>query len=70
MVDRGMSPSAALQAATIRAAELCRTPDRGQLITGMLADIVAVPGNPLQDIRATERVRFVMKDGVMVKFVR
>lgn len=70
MVDRGMSPAAALQAATIRAAELCRTPDRGQLVEGMLADIVAVPGNPLEDIRVTERVRFVMKDGVMVKFVR
>jgi imidazolonepropionase-like amidohydrolase len=70
MVDRGMSPAGALQAATIRAAELCRTPYRGQLVEGMLADIVAVPGNPLEDIRVTERVRFVMKDGVMIKFVR
>ena len=36
----------------------------------MLADIVAVPGNPLADISSTERVRFVMKDGVMIKFLR
>lgn len=70
MVDRGMTPAGALQAATIHAAELCRTPDRGQIAEGLLADIIAVPGNPLEDIRATERVRFVMKGGAMLKFVR
>lgn len=70
LVDRGMTPAQALQSATIRAAELCGTPDRGQLAAGLLADLVAVPGNPLEDITATERVVFVMKDGAITKHVR
>ncbi len=65
MVERGMTPTAALQSATIRAAELCRRPDRGQIAAGLLADLVAVPGNPLRDIHALERVDFVMKGGVV-----
>lgn len=52
------------------ATEFAAMVDRGQLLKGMLADIVAVPGNPLADISSTERVRFVMKDGVMIKFLR
>jgi imidazolonepropionase-like amidohydrolase len=39
----------------------------GTLESGKLADIVAVPGNPLQDITALERVNFVMKDGVVFR---
>ncbi len=66
LVRRGMSPARALQTATIRAAELCRTPDRGRITAGLLADLVAVPGDPLTDITATERVEFVMKGGVVV----
>jgi imidazolonepropionase-like amidohydrolase len=41
--------------------------DRGILKPGMLADIVAVKGNPLEDIRALESVTFVMKGGVIYK---
>lgn len=67
MVAAGMSPLAALQAGTINGAELLGTDDRGELAVGMLADVVAVPGNPLSDITATERPAFVMKDGVRVR---
>jgi imidazolonepropionase-like amidohydrolase len=63
LVRRGMSPLDALRAGTLNAADLLGTTDRGRLAAGMLADIVAVPGNPLEDIRATERVSFVMKGG-------
>lgn len=67
LVQRGMTPAAALQAATVRAAELCRTPDRGRIAPGLLADLVAVPGDPLADVTATERVDFVMKGGGIVR---
>lgn len=67
MVAAGLSPLAALQAGTINGAELLGTADRGTLAVGMLADIVAVPGNPLLDITATERPTFVMKGGVRVR---
>jgi len=67
MVRRGMSPLHALQTATINAADLLGVTDRAELKPGKLADIVAVEGNPLVDIRAMERVTFVMKDGVVEK---
>ena len=41
--------------------------DRGTIAPGKLADLVAVPGNPLEDIRVMERVAFVMKGGVVVR---
>jgi imidazolonepropionase-like amidohydrolase len=63
MVDRGMTPLAAIQAATLAAAELISVDDRGRLGPGLLADIIAVPGDPLADITVTEDVRFVMKGG-------
>ncbi len=63
MVDRGLSPLESLRAGTSNAAELLGVSDRGQLAAGKLADIVAVPGDPLSDIRVTERVVFVMKGG-------
>ncbi|KQY37215.1 MULTISPECIES: metal-dependent hydrolase family protein [Nocardia] len=63
LVDRGMSPLAVLRAATLTAAELIDVTDRGRLAEGLLADIIAVPGDPLQDITVTQRVRFVMKGG-------
>ncbi len=64
----GMTPMQAIQTATRNAADLLDMSDRiGTLETGKLADIVAVPGNPLNDITAMERVGFVMKDGNVYK---
>jgi len=64
----GLTPMAALKAGTVNAAKLLGWDDRlGSLATGKLADIVAVPGNPLTDIHVTERVTFVMKGGVIYK---
>lgn len=63
LVDRGMTPLDAIRAATTVAAELIDVDDRGRLEAGLLADIIAVPGNPLEDIGVTENVRFVMKGG-------
>ena len=68
-VQMGMSPLEALRTATIHAADLLDTPDRGTLSVGMLADIIAVPGNPLEDITVTKDVRFVMLGGKVVKHV-
>ena len=67
MTSLGMSPAAALRSATTVAAALLGVDDRGVLASGKLADIIAVPGNPLDDIKVMERVAFVMKDGVVVK---
>jgi imidazolonepropionase-like amidohydrolase len=67
MVDRGMSEAQALQTATINAADLLGVDDRGQIKVGMLADIIAVTGNPLDNIRLMEDVSFVMKGGQVIK---
>jgi len=63
LVSRGLTPLHVLQAATINAAELIDADDRGRLAPGLLADIIGVPGDPLQDITVTQNVRFVMKGG-------
>jgi len=64
----GMTPMQAIQSATRVASELLGMGDQiGTVETGKLADIVAVPGNPLDDITALERVGFVMKDGQIYK---
>ena len=68
-VRMGMSELEALRTATIYAADLLDTPDRGTLAEGMLADIIAVSGNPLDDITVTKDVRFVMLGGRVVKHV-
>jgi len=67
MVDRGMTPMQALQAATVASADLIDADDRGRLAPGLLADIVGVPGDPVHDITATQDVRFVMKGGRVYK---
>ncbi len=67
LVDLGMSPLAAIRSATVVAAEVLGVDDRGQIAEGMLADIIAVSGNPLDDITAMERVSFVMKGGVVYR---
>ncbi|HVF41065.1 MAG TPA: amidohydrolase family protein [Gemmatimonadaceae bacterium] len=64
----GMTPMASLLAGTLNGAKLLGWEDRlGSIAVGKLADLVAVPGDPLQDIHRTERVVFVMKDGVVYK---
>jgi imidazolonepropionase-like amidohydrolase len=63
LVDRGMTPLDAIRAATVVSAELIDVTDRGRLAPGLLADVIAVAGDPLADIGATEEVRFVMKGG-------
>ena len=67
MVDRGMTPMQALHAATVMSAELIDVDDRGRLAPGLLADIIAVPGDPSEDITTTQDVRFVMKGGRVYK---
>jgi imidazolonepropionase-like amidohydrolase len=68
MVQYGMSPLAALQAGTLNAAKLLDWQDQiGALKPGYFADIVAVPGDPLQDIGVLEKVSFVMKGGTIYK---
>ncbi|MFN7164427.1 MAG: amidohydrolase family protein [Hyphomonas sp.] len=66
MVEWGMSPAEAIRAATIGNAELFGLKDEiGSLTAGKRADIIAVTGNPLTDVRELEDVDFVMKDGVV-----
>ncbi|AND70092.1 hypothetical protein ATSB10_26380 [Dyella thiooxydans] len=68
MVDAGMPPMYVLQAATTHDAELLHQARRlGQLAPGFVGDVVAVPGNPLEDITLMQKVGFVMKDGVVYK---
>ena len=68
MVDLGMKPVDALKAGTSADAELLGIADKvGTLEAGKLADVVAVPGDPLQNIRQTEHAFFVMKEGVIYK---
>jgi len=68
MVDLGMKPVDALKAGTSRDAELLGIADKiGTLEAGKLADVVAVPGDPTENIRQTEKVFFVMKEGVIYR---
>ena len=66
--DYGMSPMQAIQTATIHAAEVLGWADRvGTIEPGKWADIVAVSGDPLKDIKELQHVKFVMKAGVVYK---
>ena len=68
MVQAGMPPMFVLQAATTHAAELLHKQDQlGRIAVGRGADVIAVPGNPLNDITAMQHVSFVMKGGVIYK---
>jgi len=67
-VRMGMTPLAAIQAGTVNAADLLGWSDRvGSLEPGHYADLIAVDGDPLQDITTLQRVKFVMKGGAVVK---
>lgn len=66
--DYGMSPLSALQSATLNAADLMGwTAKTGSLETGKWADVIAVEGDPLQDVKLLQHVSFVMKSGVIYK---
>jgi len=68
MVRYGMTPMQAIQSATIRAAELLgKENELGSIAPERFADLVAVEGNPLADIRALENIAHVMKSGIVVK---
>ncbi len=68
MVDYGMSPLEAIRSATVRGAELLRLEKEiGTIEPGKAADVIAVPGDPLEDVSVLERVELVMKGGVVYK---
>ncbi|MCU7553581.1 amidohydrolase family protein [Alteromonas sp. ASW11-19] len=68
MVEAGMPAAAALRSATVATADLLGVADKlGTLEAGKLADIIAVSGDPLEDITSMEKVSFVMKDGTIYK---
>ena len=67
MVDAGMTPAQAIKAATADAAEALGRPEIGGIAPGMAADIIAVDGDPLADVRQLEDVDFVMKAGKVVR---
>jgi imidazolonepropionase-like amidohydrolase len=66
-IRHGDTPLHAIRSATIVTAELFDTPDRGKIEAGLLADLIAVAGDPLEDVKLLEDVRFVMKGGVVYK---
>ena len=66
-VRHGLSPIETIRGATLYAADLLGVDDRGVIAPGRLADLIAVRGNPLQDVSVLEDVRFVMKGGVVHK---
>ena len=68
-VGYGMKPIDAIRTATVNAADLLGVIDRGVIARGKLADLIAVPGNPLQDVKMLEKVVWVMKGGVVYKGV-
>ncbi|MEJ7747163.1 MAG: amidohydrolase family protein [Luteimonas sp.] len=67
MVEAGMPAAYALQAATIRAAEVLGVDDQGVIEAGKRADIIALAGDPVADINNVFKVDFVMKDGTIYK---
>jgi imidazolonepropionase-like amidohydrolase len=67
LVARGMTPIAAIRTATLNAADLLGVDDRGVIANGKLADLIAVSGNPLDDVRVLQDVKFVMKGGKVYK---
>ena len=69
MVKYGLSPMQAIQAATVNAADLIGNTRIGVIRVGGFADIIAVKGDPLKDIKALETVSFVMKGGEVYRSI-
>jgi imidazolonepropionase-like amidohydrolase len=67
MAAEGMSPAAVLIAATSGNAQAFRLPDRGAVKPGLLADLIAVEGDPTRDVSALTRVKVVMKGGAVIR---
>jgi len=67
VTDYGLGPLQVLQAATSGNARLLHLPDRGRVAPGLLADLVAVAGDPTQQVQALRQVRFVMKGGTLYR---
>jgi imidazolonepropionase-like amidohydrolase len=67
MVEHGMTPASAIVAATTNAADLLGVKDIGALRPGYHADLIAVTGDPLADVKVLKTVDFVMKGGTVVK---
>jgi len=68
LTDAGLTPVQAIRAATTNPAELCGVAEKsGQVKEGYLADLIALPSNPLSDIRALEKIQFVMKGGLVIR---
>ena len=68
MVKYGLTPARAIRSATSDAAELFgRSKDVGRVAAGLFADLIAVAGDPLDDVQVLEKVGFVMKGGAVVK---
>ncbi|MBK7642322.1 MAG: amidohydrolase family protein [Planctomycetes bacterium] len=67
LVRLGMTPAAAIRSATLAAAELLGVEDRGEIAPGKLADLIAIPGDPLADVRRLESVEWVMHGGRIIR---
>ena len=70
MVQYGYTPLQAIQTATINGADLLAQPLLGEIKVGNYADIIAVAGDPTQNVRVLENVKWVMKDGAIYKSVK
>ena len=67
MIEAGITPARAIRAATVDAAEAMGKSDRGRIAGGLVADIVAVDGDPMANVRELEDIDFVMKGGQIVR---
>ncbi len=67
MVEAGMPAAEAIQTATTVAAEILKNDKLGEIAAGKYADIIAVDGDPLADVKVLQDVDFVMKNGEVVK---